>query len=370
MEQLSAYLDGELSQAESCRVAEMVAADPALSAELESLRAVQSLLRGLPPARAPAGMADAVLERAQRKSAGWWAGYLARAAVILLAVGVGVTVTTWLNRPTRPQQTGQQTPDVAKPPILAKGAIAEVGGLARAEVTNVFINTDNLLLTQREVERVFGNNSIKPMVAAESVRVAKVAHDKPRGRANFYNQTQVAPTQIRYEVVIEENQMRQIVSELNEVRARQNVAQMPMRRYGYRKDGEAIALAKADDRSGYAAGRGRASRDAIHRKSADKKRFSENARLKPSVGKVAEVRGQKVASQPALASATPRPGTVRSRSAMPKPPAGPTTMPASTVVAQRKTKETLDPKVARRQAATQATANVRQLVVILNVVGE
>ena len=69
-EQLSAYLDGELSQAESRRVDEMVAGDPALSAELESLRTVQSLLRNLPPAQAPAGMTDAVLARAQHRDAG------------------------------------------------------------------------------------------------------------------------------------------------------------------------------------------------------------------------------------------------------------------------------------------------------------
>ena len=352
-EQLSAYLDGELSPEESRRMAEMVAGDPALSAELEALRSVQGLVRGLPPAQAPAGMADAVLARAQRRPAGWWAGRLARAAVILLVVGVGVTVTTWLSKSRRPV-TELPSPSAVRTPILAKGTIAEMGDLAMAEVTNVFINTDNLVLTQRQVESVFGRNSIKPMVAKDTVRLTKDAPES-RGRANFYSQTQVAPTQMRYEVVIEENQMRQIVSELNEIRARQNVAQIPMK-HGIIKDGDAVALAKTDYRSRSAAGRVR--RDPGYGKSMDKKRFGEKARLERSAGGVgiAKVTGraEDAASQPAAA---------------PKP-AAPTTMPASTVVAQRKVEETREQKVAHRQAATQATANVRQLVVILNVVGE
>ncbi len=354
-EQLSAYLDGELTEGESRRVAEMVAGDPALSAELEALRSVQSLVRNLPTAQAPADMTDAVLTKAQRRGDGWWLGYLARAAVVLLAVGVGITVTTWLNRPTHSRQTKPQTPSVLKTPVLAKGKIGGLASPETAETTNVFINTDNLLLTQREVEHVFGKNSIKPMVETESP--AKVAV-RPRGRANFYNQTQVAPTRIRYEVVIEENQMRQIVSELNEIRARQNVSQMPMRRI---KDNNAIALAKADYRSESTAGR--ADRDTSYRKSMrDKRRSGEDSTLKHIASEVEAVKD--AASQPA---ATPRPGLLaRDRLAEP------TTMPASTFVAQRmrqKAGDTMDQKVVHQQAATLATANVRQLVVILNGVG-
>ncbi len=362
-EQLSAYLDGELSEGESRLVDEMVASDPALSAELESLRLVQSLLRGLPPTQAPAGMADAVLARTHRRHTGWRMGHLAQAAIVLLAVGVGVTVTAWLNRPTHPRQTERQTPYSSKTPVLAEGKIADVGGLVTAETTNVFINTDNLLLTQREVEHVFGKNSIKPIV---EIAGAPKAAAEPRGRANFYNQTQVTPNQVRYEVAITDNQMRQIVSELNEIRARQNVAQSPAGG-GFIKDGDTLVLAEADVRSGSAGER--ADRDAVYKKGEDsKKQFGDMARLERSaeghrVADQATGKAKEVASQPALAFVA-------------KPPAASTTttMSASTVVAQQSLPDEAgdvhEQEAVRRQATTTtATANVRQLVVILNVVG-
>ncbi len=375
-EQLSAYLDGELSEGESRMVDEMVAADPALSAELESLRLVQSLVQDIPPAQAPAGMAETVLKRAHRRHAGrrsdsparrggpvarWRMGHLAHAAIVLLAVGVGVMVTTWLNRPTHPQQTERQTPYPSKTPVIAEGKIAEVGGPATAETTNVFINTDNLLLTQREVEHVFGENSIKPVV---EIAGAPKDVSGAQGRANFYNQTQVTPKQVRYEVAITDNQMRQIVSELNEIRAKQNVSQSSAG-YGVDKDAGALAHAKTDYRFKSAAD-DRAGGDAVHKKGEDSnKQFGDMARLERSDGghKVADQVAGKIketASQPALAFVT-------------KPSATPTTMPASAVVAQQslpdKAGDVHEQEAVRRQAVTTATANVRQLVVILNAVG-
>ena len=70
-EQLSAYLDGELSGEETRRVEEMLADDPALSDELESLREVRQLLRSLPREQAPDGLIDAALAQAQRRRSGW-----------------------------------------------------------------------------------------------------------------------------------------------------------------------------------------------------------------------------------------------------------------------------------------------------------
>ncbi|MDY7010145.1 MAG: hypothetical protein SVV80_05260 [Planctomycetota bacterium] len=366
-EQLSAYLDGELSEDESRRIAEMVAGDPELSAELESLRAVRSLLRGLPPVHAPDGMADAVLKRTRRRPAGWWMGYLARAAIVLLAIGVGITVTTLLKSPTHTRREDRQTPHVEKTPVLAKGRITGPGcDEATMETTNVFINTDNLLLTQREVERVFVNNSIKPIV-----ETAGKPMDAPasRGRGNFYNQTQVTPKQIRYEVAITDNQMRQIVSELNEIRAKQNVAQMPARG-GVVKDGEALDLVKAvqsksamNKTEGYAA----------YMREEGRKRSVEKTWLdRKSGGHVADkvgVRVGKTASQPELAPAIMSGGSERERKglAAAKPAgAAPTTMPASVVAGQRITGGIRDLKSSNRQPTTMASANVRQLIVIVN----
>ena len=53
VEQLSAYLDGQLSQAERARLESRLKADPSLSAALEELRLTRALLRRTPQRRAP-----------------------------------------------------------------------------------------------------------------------------------------------------------------------------------------------------------------------------------------------------------------------------------------------------------------------------
>jgi negative regulator of sigma E activity len=345
-EQLSAYLDGELSDKETRRVDEMLVDDPALSDELESLREVRQLLRSLPHEQAPDGLLDTVLAQAQRRRTGWWAGRLARAAVIVLAVGIGVIVTARLNRPA--ERNGTQTPQHLKTQTFAKGGLTGVGGTAPAEVTNVLINTDNLVVTQREVESVFGRNSIKPVVVKEEpVRVTKNAPDKYRGRANVYNQIQASPNQVRYELAITDNQMRQIVSELNEIRARQNVAQCPAGN-GIRAGDDVIALAKADLRDKSATGAARAADyDKMRRTAAERTKARDDGKHIAAAGKHKE-------NDSKIAHAA-------------KPSADPTTRPTSIVMDQRKTGKITGQKVAQRQPTTTlATANVRQLVVILN----
>ncbi len=99
-EQLSAYLDGELSDAEAGRIELAVAGDEKLAADLESLRATRELLRGLPREKAPADMADRVLTHAERgqlmrksptrRQPGpmRWARFAAAAAVLIVAGGL------------------------------------------------------------------------------------------------------------------------------------------------------------------------------------------------------------------------------------------------------------------------------------------
>ncbi|MHC4982303.1 MAG: anti-sigma factor family protein [Planctomycetota bacterium] len=103
-EQLSAYLDGELSDDEAKRVEQAIRADEALAGELEKLRAMRELLRGLPKAKAPDDLADRVMAQAERltlvgaapqrqaRRQFRWVRYAAAAAIILLAVGIGVVV--------------------------------------------------------------------------------------------------------------------------------------------------------------------------------------------------------------------------------------------------------------------------------------
>jgi anti-sigma factor RsiW len=53
VEQLSSYLDGQLSPSDSARLKTRLASDPALVSTLDALRASRSLLRRLPHRRAP-----------------------------------------------------------------------------------------------------------------------------------------------------------------------------------------------------------------------------------------------------------------------------------------------------------------------------
>ncbi len=53
IERLSAYLDGQLPQAEKTRLESRLAADPALAAALEELRQARAILRRTPQRRAP-----------------------------------------------------------------------------------------------------------------------------------------------------------------------------------------------------------------------------------------------------------------------------------------------------------------------------
>jgi hypothetical protein len=266
-EQLSAYLDGELSQAQLGRVQDAIRGDPQLAAELEALRAVRKLLRGLPRASAPHGFTERVVGRAERagalevsaapvrRPAAWWLGRLAAAAVILVAVGVGVLVVARLAAPVGPGPTGEHVAmveardrgalpkdvELAAAPTAAPKEHTEAypgkGGAPAGAVTanqpfveppaaQFFINTDNLVLANEEVQRVLDSNGIVPVEGPPPRAMpARVMVSRP----NFYEQTVVRANRIELDVVLDETEVRKIVSELNAIRSRQNVAQVPMR---------------------------------------------------------------------------------------------------------------------------------------------
>ncbi len=108
-EQLSAYMDGELSEQEAQRVERATEADPALAEELASLRATRRVLHDLPRERAGEDFVRCVLERAERERltqageserAGWWTGRvekLAGVAAVLVAgaLMIGLIVGLW-----------------------------------------------------------------------------------------------------------------------------------------------------------------------------------------------------------------------------------------------------------------------------------
>jgi len=132
-EQLSAYLDGELDDAEVGRVEQAVGAEKELAAELEQLRGVRSLLRGLPTERAPKGFVETVLSQAERprlvggadghadNRAIQWVRRLATAAVLLVAVSVGAVVVATLWKTSdfdyEPADIGHPSGPVAMTPL-------------------------------------------------------------------------------------------------------------------------------------------------------------------------------------------------------------------------------------------------------------
>ncbi len=110
--QLSAYLDGELGEAERRALNAALATDHELRAELEGLRRTAALVRSLPRLRAPKGLADRVRtaiaapQQAPRPAHAWaWLrgrrlAALAAAASLLLAFTVLIIAKPWQPRQT------------------------------------------------------------------------------------------------------------------------------------------------------------------------------------------------------------------------------------------------------------------------------
>jgi negative regulator of sigma E activity len=160
-EQLSAYLDGELSDEQARRVEQALRDDPRLARELADLKAARDLVRSLPPHKAPEDFAATLMDKAERlrlmaplpgAAAKWsinWAS-LATAALVLIAVGIGVVVTvsltltpSWTERVARQEQTPQAAPAPqesakqppgaeASPVALARDSKSSLGGAAEA----------------------------------------------------------------------------------------------------------------------------------------------------------------------------------------------------------------------------------------------
>ena len=143
-EQLSAYLDGELTPAEVEAIEAVLAADAELAAELERIRRTRQLVRGLPRAAAPDDLADRVLAQAERQrlvagrptapraaASMRWLRYAAAAAVLLVAAGVGfVIVLTWqATRNAGDLATAPQT----RPAVDEYGLATEDGDGRRAD---------------------------------------------------------------------------------------------------------------------------------------------------------------------------------------------------------------------------------------------
>jgi hypothetical protein len=111
-ELLSAYIDGELDDTGREEIDNALAADEELCEQLRQLQATRQMLRELPVCKAPDDFVHRVMARAERNhltahkpeeppaQSLRWVRYVAVAAVALIAISVGMLITSQLTNPT------------------------------------------------------------------------------------------------------------------------------------------------------------------------------------------------------------------------------------------------------------------------------
>lgn len=105
-ENLKAFLDGELSNAESAAIREEIQGNPEIKAELEDLQSIQFAVRTLAKDIKPVGMADLLNKVTKPKRAPWWI----RAGGVVAVGAAGFAVFIVLrNGATRTDRTSAET---------------------------------------------------------------------------------------------------------------------------------------------------------------------------------------------------------------------------------------------------------------------
>jgi len=119
LDQLSAYLDGELTPGEIKKVEQLLAEDAQVASELRKLQAVREMVADLPRWHAGEDFVSMVLAQVERRDLigsgahehsplpGRWVRWLAVAAVLLVAVGIGSVMVALLNPPTWPEKLAE-----------------------------------------------------------------------------------------------------------------------------------------------------------------------------------------------------------------------------------------------------------------------
>jgi len=227
---LSAYLDGELSEADAGRVGAALESSGALRQDLAELRALRQLMLAQPVYRAGSELTARIVAAAEQLQARGelsgvsssvlrWARRLAVAAVIMIATGAGVMVSmNWLS----PEQTPVGTEVARSDPqpdapsglrkkglgtdSLAKDAkvMEHLGYRGRASVAEeasneVIITHDDLTVARRNVERVLLSNGVRPDVVRGTAKAGKGRLLRAGG--NTYRFSQQDAETASYEVV-------------------------------------------------------------------------------------------------------------------------------------------------------------------------
>ena len=248
---LSAYMDGELGQAEADRIARALRDDRALQQELETLRATREMLLRLPRHRAGKALTNRIMAAAEQLQARGkgndavsggaerWLRRLATAAVLLVATGAGMMVTrAWLGQNDSPTGTHIVRTDV---PEGGPGGGVDAGPSLRArrkdEVSdgyksdsapgagNEVIFTHDLDLARRDVERALLTNGLVPEARGKSARIGKGRMSRAGG-SNFRFSRPSIET-LSCEVVGTPEQIAGLRTELGRIRKSQFVVQAP-----------------------------------------------------------------------------------------------------------------------------------------------
>jgi len=240
--ELSAYMDGELGEADAERVARALHDDAALRRELAALQATRELLGRLGRYRGGRELTGRILAAAEQLQArggipapatgrAWWAKRFAAAAVLLAAAGVGVFVTA--NR-FGPDDRPPGTPLARTDTLHGDGAgradasrSGKDGTAVRAgdDVDKEVIFTHDLGAARRDVERALHVNGLADEAKAKPAGLAKgwAARD---GGGNFRFNKLNAET-VSYDVVGTAEQVMRLRTELRHIRASQCVVQSP-----------------------------------------------------------------------------------------------------------------------------------------------
>lgn len=228
-EQLSAYLDDELSAADAQRLEQAIQQDPSLQVELEALRRTRDLLRQLPTGQTPPHFARDVLRRAERHHhigraapgaslrAFRWIG-AATAAVVLIAAGLAMII---LNQLPNGSPDGESVLTTAAPRAgFEEDAFSDVSAVPAVITETIW--TDNLNETLGQVQQVLLANSLE---AIEPTSKALTSITFASRRANVFNTKELGKEQIQLELDVLVDQAGKLRTELAQVRWRQRVSQ-------------------------------------------------------------------------------------------------------------------------------------------------